>query len=91
MKFLKTSQRVIYLKLNQTNYVMKRGFSRANEVLLNFMASDELKVISNYLRTEKEFSRPNEVLLNFMASDIFKVISNYLRTEKKFSRPNEVS
>ena len=50
-----------------------------------------LKVISNYLRTEKEFSRPSKVLLNGMASDLLKVISNYLRNEKEFSRPNEVS
>ena len=34
------------------------GFSRPNEVLLNFMASDKFKVILNFLRNEKKFSRP---------------------------------
>ena len=60
---------------------MKKEFSRPDEIWLNFLASDLLKVISNYLRTEKGFSRPDEVLLNFLASDLLKVISNFLRTE----------
>ena len=32
---------------------MKKGFSRPNKIRLNFLASDKLKIISNYLRTEK--------------------------------------
>ena len=60
----------------------KIGFSRANKIRLNFMASDLLKIKSNQLHTEKEFSRANEVLLNFMASDLLKIISNFLRNEK---------
>ena len=55
------------------------------------MASDKLKVISNYLRNKKGFSRPNKVRLNGMASDKLKVISNFLRNRKEFSRPNKVS
>ena len=37
------------------------------------MASDKLKIISNYLRTEK------------MASEKLKILSNLLRTEKMAS------
>ena len=58
---------------------MKKGFSRPDEIWLNFVASDLLKLKLNFLRTEK------------MASDLLKVKSNFLRTEKGFSRPDEVS
>ena len=54
------------------------------------MASDLLKIISNYLRNEKEFSRPDKVRLNFLASDLLKIISNFLRNEKEFSRSDKV-
>ena len=35
---------------------MKKEFSRPNEVSLNFMASDKLKIISNLLRNEKDLA-----------------------------------
>ena len=50
------------------------------------MASERLKVISNFLRNKKGFSRPNKVRLNGMASEQFKVTSNFLRNKKGFSR-----
>ena len=63
---------MINLKFQQTYYVIKK-FSRPNKVRLNGMASERLKVISNFLRNKKGFSRPNKVRLNIMEIDEIKI------------------
>ena len=45
------------------------------------MASDKLKVSSNFLRNKKNLASL-KIRLNFMASDVFKVISNFLRNKR---------